>query len=630
MKLPSVLLALIGAAHLLPAQTSIIEVAVDLRDAPRHLLHADLKIPVKPGPLTLLYPKWIPGEHSPSGPIDNLAGIVFRVGDRKLLWHRDDVNMYAFHLEIPAAMSSLDVHLDFLATAAATGFSAGASTSANLCMLSWNTLLLYPEGANPSLLQMQSSVKLPADWHLGSALTASATDGDTTRFETVSLETLIDSPVLTGRFFKEISLAPEMIPRHYLDIAADGPEDLKINNEDSASLNNLVREASRLFASHHYRSYHFLLTLSDHVAHFGLEHHASSDDRVDARTFLDDDLRLSAADLLPHEFTHSWNGKYRRPAGLATGDYSTPMRGELLWVYEGLTQYLGDVLATRSGLWTPAQYKAYLADSAATLDARPGRTWRNLSDTAVGAQILYDTPESWDNWRRSVDYYPEGELIWLEADTKIRQLSAGRKSLDDFCRKFYGIGGDTPPRVIPYRLPDIVEALNAVQPYSWNQFLQERITTTAAHAPLGGISESGYHLDYSAEPNEYERAEEATRHGMNAWFSIGLHMNSEGIADVLIDSPAYRAGLGPGTKIVAVNGRSYTDELMRTAISEDRDANHSVELITENTGFYKTVKLEDHEGLRYPRLVRKEGTKDLLNDILKPLTATRAASSAAN
>ncbi len=627
-KLSLTLLALSGAAHLLTAQSTPIQIAVDLSDAPRRLLHARLSIAVKPGPLTLLYPKWIPGEHSPSGPVENLAGITFQAGERPLPWRRDEVNMYAFHLEVPPATSRLDVHVDFLATPTTTGFSAGASTTANLCVLSWNTLLLYPEGADPASLQVQPSVKLPLDWHLGSALIGSSIDGSTTHFEPVSIATLVDSPVLTGRFFKEIPLAPEITPRHYLDVAADGPEDLNINSEDLTSFNNLIREAGRLFASHHYASYHFLLTLSDHVAHFGLEHHASSDDRVDARTYLDDDLRYQAAELLPHEFTHSWNGKYRRPAGLATGNYSTPMRGELLWVYEGLTQYLGDVLATRSGLWTPAQYRAYLADSAATLDARPGRIWRDLSDTAVSAQILYDTPESWDNWRRSVDYYPEGELIWLEVDTTIRRLSSGRKSLDDFCRSFFGNGSDTRARVLPYRLSDIVDALNAVQPYSWSQFLQERVSTLTPHAPLGGITEGGYRLEYNAEPNDFIRAEDSSRHGQNAWFSLGLRTSSDAISDVLIDSPAFKAGLGPGMKLIAVNGRSYADELLRTAISESK--NNSIELITENTGFYKTVKIDYHDGLRYPRLVRSERAKDLLGDILKPVATARTARSAAN
>src|ERR1700685_1109607 len=275
---------------------------------------------------------------------------------------------------------------------------------------------------------------------------------------------LCDSPGLAGRYFREIPLAEEVTPKHYLDMAADGPEVLKIGKENIEAFSNLVRETGALYRSRHYSSYHFLLTLSDSVAHFGLEHHQSSDDRVEARNFLDEDLSLLNGDLLPHEFTHSWNGKYRRPAGLYTTDFQHPMKGDLLWVYEGLTQYLGDVLAARSGIWTPQQYRAYLAASAAELDHRPGRAWRDLQDTATSAQILYGASDQWDNWRRSVDYYAEGELVWLEADTTIRKLSDGKKSLNDFCAKFLGLGGNTAPEVVPYKFEDVVSTLNDIQP----------------------------------------------------------------------------------------------------------------------------------------------------------------------
>ncbi|HTD56416.1 MAG TPA: hypothetical protein VK670_13590, partial [Silvibacterium sp.] len=336
---------LVTAATSAVAQISPIHVTVDVTDAPRKMLHASLSIPVQPGPLTLIYPKWIPGEHGPTGPIDNLAGIVILANGNELSWRRDDVNMFAFHLTVPDGVSTLDAKVDFLATSAATGFSAGASTSANLVIVSWNEVLLYPQGRSPAEIQVQPSVKLPAGWQFGTALTKSGGSGDNIDFEPVSLEQLIDSPLLAGRYFKEIPLAPEVTPKHYLDMAADGPEDLRIRQEAITAYSNLVRETGALFQSRHYTSYHFLVTLSDQVAHFGLEHHQSSDDRVAERTFIDDNLSLVTADMLPHEFTHSWNGKYRRPAGLATGNYEDPMKGDLLWVYEGLTQYLGDVLA---------------------------------------------------------------------------------------------------------------------------------------------------------------------------------------------------------------------------------------------------------------------------------------------
>ena len=535
--------------------------------------------------------------------------------------------MFAFHVDVPVGVSDLDVRLDFLATAAATGFSAGASTSANLSMVSWNEAVLYPSGAAISKLMFQPSVKVPDGWKFGTALTPLSAVTTTTQFQPVSLETLVDSPLLSGRFFREIALAPEVTPKHFLDVVADGPEDLNIGTEQIEAFSNLVRETGALYASRHYNSYHFLLTLSDSVAHFGLEHHQSSDDRVDARTFLDDDLKLLSADLLPHEFTHSWNGKYRRPAGLATGNYHQPMRGELLWVYEGLTQYLGDVLAVRSGIWTPDQYRAYLSYSAADLDHRPGRRWRNLEDTAVSAQILYSASEQWDNWRRSVDYYPEGELVWLDVDTTIRKMSGNKRSLNDFCARFLGLGGNTPPEVVPYTFADIVTNLNAVQPNDWASFLRERLTSKSPHAPMNGIAHGGYKIEYTDQPNEFSRAAESKSHGVNAWYSLGFKEDDNTINDVLIDSPAYQAGLGPSMKIVAVNGRRASDDLLRAAIRDGKGGS-PVELIVENAGFFKTVRIDYSGGERYPRMVRDGQTPALLDDILKPMTkhpGTRSA-----
>ena len=603
------------------AQTNrTIGLSLDITDAPRKILRAQLTIPVAPGPLTLVYPQWIPGEHGPTGPIDNFTGITFTANGQTLPWQRDDVNMFAFHLTIPAGVTTLGAKVDFLATAAPSGFSAGASTNANLCVVNWNEVILYPAGAEASQVSFEPSITVPEGWKFGTALSVESTARNVTRFQPVSLDMLVDSPVLAGRFFKEIPLAPEVTPKHYLDMAADGPEDLNVGSEEVNALSNLVRETGALYASRHYGSYHFLLTLSDSVAHFGLEHHQSSDDRVEARTFLDDELKLLAGDLLPHEFTHSWNGKYRRPAGLVTSNYQQPMKGELLWVYEGLTQYLGDVLAARSGIWTADQYRSYLATSAAEMDHRPGRTWRDLQDTATAAQILYGTSEQWDNWRRSVDYYPEGELIWLDVDATIRKLSHGKKSLNDFCARFLGLGGNTTPEVVPYTFEDIVSNLNAVQPYDWASFLSERLTSKAPHAPLGGIASGGYKIEYNADENEYVRAEESHDRGVNAWYSLGLRVGGDNtISDVLMGSPAYNAGLGPAMKLVAINGRAATNELLHSAIKDAKGSTQPIELIVENTGFFKTVKIDYHDGEKYPHLVREEHMAAVLDEVLKPM-----------
>jgi predicted metalloprotease with PDZ domain len=596
-------------------------ISVDLTDAPRKFLRAHLTIPVEPGPLTLVYPQWIPGEHGPTGPIDNFTGLTFRANGQVVEWQRDSIDMFAFHLNVPAGVHVLDVQTDFLATAAATGFSAGASTSANLCILSWNEFVLYPAGTASAQVAVEPSLKLPDGWKFGTALNVGSSDHGITHFRPVPLNVLVDSPVLAGRFFKEIPLAEEVSPKHYLDVAADGPEDLEVGADLVTSFGNLVRETGALFQSRHYESYHFLMTLSDSVAHFGLEHHQSSDDRVEARNFLDEDVELLNGSLLPHEFTHSWNGKYRRPAGLYTTDFQHPMKGDLLWVYEGLTEYLGDVLAARCGIWTPAQFRSYLAASAAELDHRPGRTWRDLQDTATATQILFGTNDQWDNWRRSVDYYAEGELIWLEVDTTIRKLSSGKKSLNDFCARFLGLGGNTPAKTVTYTFDDIVANLNAIQPYDWPPLLHERLTSKAPHAPLSGITNGGYRIEYTDEANEFLRAAETRDRGVNAWFSLGVTVADNIIDDVLLGSPAYAAGLGPGMRLVAIDGRRASEELLRNAIRDAKGTTQPIELIVENSGFFKTVRIDYHGGERFPHLVRESNTPAYLDEILKPMAA---------
>jgi predicted metalloprotease with PDZ domain len=621
----------LAASLSLHAQTSSnpIRITADLTDAPRKMIHARMTIPVQPGPLTLLYAKWIPGEHMPDGPIDNLAGLFITGNGQPLPWVRDDVNMYAIHLTVPQGVTQLDVKDDFLATALPSGFSAGASTSASLALLSWNELVLYPQGHRSADIWVQPSVNLPQGWQYGTALPrlAPGKDSDTqpgpdgsVHFSAVSLEELIDSPLLSGRYFAQFDLAPEVKPKHWLDVAADGPEDLRLSSDTLAGYSNLVRETGAVYQSRHYQSYHFLVTASDQVAHFGLEHHQSSDDRVPEKTFVNEDLLLLASDLLPHEFTHSWNGKYRRPAGLATGNYEDPMIGNLLWVYEGLTDYMGNVLAARSRIETAGQYRDFLAATAALLDERPGRTWRDLQDTATAAQILYETSEQWDNWRRSTDYYPEGDLVWLDVDTTIRRLTHDRKSLNDFLGLFEGLGGNTPPKVVPYHFEDVVNTLNQVVPYDWAGFLKERLTSKAPHAPLEGIRQGGYKLVYTDQPNSVTQAKIDSTGIVPEWWSIGINVASDGkIQDVLVGSPADKARLGPGMQIIAVNGRQYTGQLLSDAIQNAKGNQAPIELIVANTGTFRVIGLDYHGGLRFPHLERVSGTPDYLDEIVAPM-----------
>jgi predicted metalloprotease with PDZ domain len=618
-------LLLTASSCVAQAPASPIILRVDLTDAPRHLLHAHLQIPVSAGPLTLEYPQWIPGDHRPTGPIDNLSGIRVRANGQDLAWGRDDVDMYAFHVDVPSGVTSLEVSLDFLATPGDTGSDEDGATSANMTVLEWNAVILYPAHIPVAQIPITASLTVPADWRLGTALSVTGQKGEETSFATVSVGQLVDSPVITGRFFREFALAPEITPKHYLDVAGDAADDVNLKPEYLAAVNQLVRETGPLYQSHHYETYHFLLSLSDVVRMEGLEHHQSSDNGIEKNGVTDAKLAMLNAELLPHEFTHSWNGKYRRPVGLATPDYATPQKGDLLWVYEGMTQYWGNVLAARSAFWTPAQYREALAWSAARLDQKPGRTWRNLEDTAIASQSLRSGNKYWANWRRGQDYYAEGELIWLDADTTIRQLTHDKKSLNDFCVKFLAVGGNTPPEVVAYDFEQIVADLNAVAAYDWRSFLTERLTSHAAHAPLSGIEHGGYRLAYGAEPTEYEQAYLFKYQEVDAWFSIGLTVSNSGLVDdVKVDSPAFQAGLGPGMKLVAVDGHGYNGEVLKAAIRGAKGTTTPVELIVSSDNEFRTVRLDYHDGEKYPQLERVQGTPDLLDEILKPLVAGKA------
>lgn len=605
------------AANAAPGQP--IRVTVDATHAPEKILHAQLQIPVTAGDAKLVFPKWIPGEHGPTGPITDLTGLKFFANGQRLSWRRDLDEMYTFHVTVPQGVSMVEARLDLVMPAPPEGFSSGASATTQLDMLSWNQVVLYPLGKNTDDIPIVASLKLPVGWHYGTPLPVASETGGEINFKQVSLTTLVDSPVLCGAHFRRIPLTPEGPIQHYIDEVADGDAALQMPQQTIEQYKHLVAETGALFQARHYREYHFLLTLSDHTAHFGLEHHESSDDRVAERTMIDDDARWLAGGLLPHEMTHSWNGKYRRPKGLATPDYQVPMEGDLLWVYEGLTQYLGDILAPRSGLWTKQQFLDETAETAAALDHTPGRTWRPLQDTADAAQLLYGAPSEFESWRRSVDYYPEGFLIWLEADTVIRQQTKGQKSLNDFCRIFHG-GGDTPPKVVPYVFDDIVKTLNDVTPYDWKKFLRDRLDSYGPGAPLAGITSGGWKLVYDDNPSEFTKAMEKVRNAVDARFSIGLALDDKGgIRDVIYDSPAWRAGLAPGTTLVAVNGRKFNPDILRDELKESKGNGKDIELLVVNGDYYKNFTLNYHDGEKYAHLVRDESKPDLLSDIIKPL-----------
>lgn len=596
-----------------------IRVQVDARRAPQKIIHTHLEMPVKAGPLTLYYPEWIPGEHMPDGPIIEMAGLKFAGNGKAIPWRRDLLDMFAFHLTIPEDVSTLDIDFDFLLSAPATGYSAGASASAFLDLVSWNQVVLYPAGYAVADLTYVPSLVLPAGWKFGTALPGAKQDGDAIDFAPVSLETLVDSPVLAGQNFRVIPLTPSEKPSHEIDIAADSAAELAMDPETEKHFQRLVAETGALFGVRHYRDYHFLLSLSDDVAHFGLEHHESSDDRDDAHSLIDDNELVYFSGLLPHEFVHSWNGKYRRPADLTTPDYHQPMKDDLLWVYEGLTEYLGQVLTARSGLWNTRQSHEDLARIATENGAAPGREWRPLQDTADFAPILYNGDSDWQNWRRGTDFYEEGELLWLDVDTTIRRLTNDKKSMNDFCRAFYA-GPPNEPSLKTYTFDDVVTALNDLAPYDWAGFLRTRLDSVSADTPTEALANSGWKVVYSDEPNEIEDARDVVKRQLTLTFSIGITLGEDGaVQDVLYDGPAYKAGIGPGMKITAVNAQQYSADVLKDAIEEAASSDAPIRLIVANGAQVETHEVEYHRGLRYPHLERDSSHPDYLGEILRRL-----------
>jgi predicted metalloprotease with PDZ domain len=605
-----------------PARTyaQSIRLQVDLTDAPKNIYHAKLTIPATPGAMTLVFPEWIPGNHRPSGPIGALTGLHMEAGGKPIVWQRDEVDMYAFHVTVPQGANSIDISLDAITSNDSAGGS-GPAASSNLLDLNWNAVVLYPQGKNSDEVEFVPSVRLPNGWKFGTALPVAHSSGDEIEFAPVSLTTLVDSPLIAGEHYRRIELtAASESPSHVMDIVADNETDLAMSPEDLAAYKKLVAETGALFGARHYRQYHFLYTLSDQVGSHGLEHHESNDSATSERTLLDPKLRLLNADLVPHEFAHSWNGKYRRPAGLATRNYQEPMIGDLLWVYEGLTDYLGNLLAERSGLTSPEEYREALAATAAMLDHRPGRTWRPLEDTARSVQILRMMGRPWSNWRRSLDYYPEGELIWLEVDAIIRQQTNGQQSLDDFCRRFHG-GQSGPPKIVPYTFDDVVHALNDVAPYDWAPLLRERVSSTGARAPLGGIEREGWNLVYNDQPNAIDKAIEKLSKTADFSYSLGFTVSEDGkLDDVIVGSPAYKSGIGPGMTLIAVNGKKWSPELLRAALKAAQSTTEPIDLLVENAEFFKTYSVAYHEGEQNPHLEPIPGQPDLLSILLKPLT----------
>lgn len=586
---------------------------VDATDIARHIFRVKERIPVQGGDITLLYPKWLPGNHSPTGRVDAVAGLIITANGKRVEWVRDPVDVFAFHVDVPAGAKALDVEFQFLTSG--TGNEGRVVMTPEMLNLQWNAVALYPAGYFTRQIDVAASATLPKGWQFATALETASASGDTTTFKTVPFETLVDSPMFAGKYFKRFELGETGGAPVRLNVVADAPELLEAKPEQIEAHKNLVTQAYKLFGSHHYDHYDLLLALSDKLGGIGLEHHRSSENGTLPTYFTEWDKNAPARNLLPHEYNHSWNGKFRRPADLWTPNYNVPMRGSLLWVYEGQTQYWGFVLGARAGLVTKEQTLDAVAATAATYDYRIGREWKTLADTTNDPVIALRRAIPWTTWQRSEDYYSEGQLVWLDVDTLLRELSGGKKSLDDFAKAFHGVNdGSWIP--VTYTLNDVARVLNGVQRHDWMKLLRARLESHGPGAPLDGITRGGYKLVYTDTPTGYFKDVEARGRNTNLAYSLGMVVGREGrLTDVRWGGPAHSAGISIGMQIIAVNGTAYDADKLKTAIKNAKGGKEPVTLLMKSGDDYTTVPIDYHEGLRYPRLERIEGTPDRLSEI---------------
>lgn len=597
-----------------------IRLEVDATDIDRHIFRVRESIPVSGGePLTLLYPQWLPANHSARGRVDQLAGLMIHANGARLEWERDPVNVFAFHLRVPPEAKTIELEFQFVsATASDQG---RVVMTPEMLNLQWTAVTLYPAGYFARQITVRPSVRVPNGWKVATALEAASSTGGLITFNEVSVEKLIDSPIFAGRHFKRVDLSPGgSVPVH-LNIVADREDLLAITPEQLEIHRSLVREASELFGSYHFSHYDFLFALTDRLGGIGLEHHQSSENSAKPTHFTEWEKHARGRDLLAHEYVHSWNGKFRRPADLWTPDYDVPMRGSLLWVYEGQTQYWGNVLAARAGFHSKQQALDALAIVAATYDHRVGRQWRALKDTTTDPIASMRRPQAWRSWQRNEDYYSEGQLIWLDADTLIRKLSGGKKSLDDFAQAFFGINdGSFVP--VTYIFDDVVHALNFVQAYDWAKFLRERLISHGPGAPLDGIQRGGYKLVFTDTPSEYFEGYETSRKLSNLTYSVGMIVKEDGVlSDVRWEGPAFNAGLTVGNQMIAVNGIVFDIEDLKQAITATKQTGAAIDILVKDGDHYRTISINYRGGLRYPHLLREGDAPAILDMILTPRSA---------
>jgi predicted metalloprotease with PDZ domain len=597
----------------------VIELHVDATNVAQKIFKVHERIPVQPGAVTLLYPQWLLGAHAPAdSSLAQFAGLTLNANRHRIEWQRDPLNMHAFHAIVPAGVSAIDADFAFLSPLDSP--QGAIVVTPEMLAVHWEALLLYPAGYFAHGITVQPSVTFPENWQFAGALELVEHSGAEAHYRAVNLEELIDSPLYAGKFFKRVDLDPGGKVPVFLNMVADSPENLQASPQQIDAHRALVQQAYKLFGSHHYDHYDFLMALSDEFSFSGLEHHQSGENGVRSTYFSDwDHQQAWRSNLVSHEFTHSWDGKFRRPADQLTANFNLPMQDSLLWVYEGATSYWGHVLGARSGLVQVSQMREGLAATAALYDHRVGRSWRSLADTTNEPIVNRRRQLGWMSYQRAEDYYSEGELIWLDVDTKIRELSSEKRSLDDWARGFFGMhNGRHEP--VGYTFQDVVTSLNAVQPFDWQGFLSARLGGHGPGAPLAGIARAGWKLVYGDTPTDFFKDVEAYRKVADFYYSIGMTLDSTGrIVDVLWNGPAFQAGLSQGFTLVAVNGRAYKADSLKSAISAAKIEHRPIELLLRQAERYQTTHIDYQEGLKYPRLERIDGTPDRLESIFRPL-----------
>lgn len=606
----------VAAPQNAPYSAGALKIEVDATDLAHRVFRVHEVIPAAAGPLTLLYPQWIPGNHSPSGPIDKFAGLTVKANGKTLPWTRDQFNVYAFNVDVPQGATEVEVDFQFLS--AQDTRQGRVVMTPDMLNLQWNTVTVYPAGYYARQIQTEPSVKLPSGWQFGSALEVASQDGGTVHFKSINYDDLVDSPIYAGKYFKRVDLDPGASTSVHLNIVADDPKYLEIKPEQLKIHQQLVQQMYKLYGAHHYNHYDFLLSLSDKMSGNGLEHHRSSENGTPPGYFTEWEKSWVMRDLLSHEFNHSWDGKYRRGADLATPNFNVPMGDSLLWVYEGQTQFWGQIVAARSGLWSEKQFDDVIANVAATYDrGRPGlASWRNVQDTTNDPTIAQRRPLPYRNYQASEDYYSAGEMIWLDVDGKLRELTGNKKTIDDFAKAFFGVNPGAWD-VDPYTFDDVVKTLNGITPYDWASYLRTRLD---GHGPLtGGLASHGWKLVYNDKPSDAVKAIEAFRHTADLMYSLGVSVGKEGaLMDVLWDSPAFNAGISPGMSIVAVNGHSYDPDALRDAVTAAaKDNSQPIELLVKNFDEYKTIRIDYHGGLKYPHIERDTSKPDTLSQLIK-------------